>query len=128
MLTAKTRARFLRFFVVGGVGFIVQIGSLALLKSELRPSFAFSVAFALSVATHYSLNRFWALRSVRRDSARQLLEYLATVGVSYLINISVFKFCLHGLGLGVVESGVLAVPPSTLVVFLLLNYRVFRHA
>jgi len=32
------------------------------------------------------------------------------------------------LGLGVVESGVLAVPPSTLVVFLLLNYRVFRHA
>ena len=95
MLTANTRARFLRFFVVGGVGFIVQIGSLALLKSELRPSFAFSVAFALSVATHYSLNRFWALRSVRRDSARQLLEYLATVGVSYLINISVFKFCLH---------------------------------
>jgi len=128
MLTPATRARFLRFFVVGGVGFIVQIGSLALLKNVLRPSFAFSVAFVLSVGSHYSLNRFWALRSVRSDSTRQFLEYLATVGVSYLINISVFKFCLHVLGLGVVESGVLAVPPSTLVVFLLLNYRVFKHA
>jgi len=128
MPSRETRVRFFQFLTVGGIGAIVQFGSLAILKNLLRPNLAFSLAFALSVASHYSLNRFWALRSHRRDSARQLVEYLCTVAVSYLINFSVFRLCFAGLGFSVMVSAVCAVPPSTVVVFLLLNYRVFRRA
>jgi len=73
------------------------------------------------------MNRFWALPSTRTDSSRQLLEYLATAGLSYLINLGVFKLCHNGLGLGDLLSTAIAVPPSTVVVFLILHFRVFRH-
>ena len=126
MRSSHTRFRFLRFLLVGGTGFVVQLGSLWLLKWFFPVRVAFTVAFVLSVASHYSLNRFWALKSARRDSGRQFLEYLATVGLSYLVSYSFFNLFLY-LKLSAMLSTALAVPPSTLVVFLLLNYRVFRH-
>jgi putative flippase GtrA len=123
----ETQVRFWRFIAVGGISALVQLGSLAVLKRWFTPTLAFTLSFMMSTATHYSLNRFWALPSERRDRARQLTEYLATAGLSYLVNISLFNLCLHIIGLGVMGSAVFAVPPSTLVVFLLLNYRVFRR-
>lgn len=119
--------RFLRFLVVGGTAALVQLSTLALCKRLLPPDGAFTVSFVLATATHYTLNRFWALPSGRRDSLRQLGEYLATAGISYVINLGLFRLALSVIGLGVVWSAVAALPPSTLVVFLLLNYRVFRH-
>jgi putative flippase GtrA len=127
VLNPKNRARFLRFIVVGGVGFVVQTGSMKLLKQVLPPRAAFTIAFALSVVSHYSFNRFWALASTRRDTGRQALEYLGTVGVSYLVSFLAFNFFLMILKAGPMWSTVLSVPPSTVVVFFLLNYRVFRH-
>jgi putative flippase GtrA len=125
--TRQTQVRFLRFVVVGGTAALVQLSSLALLKLVLGPNLAFTLCFILATATHYSLNRFWALPSARRDTAQQLGEYLTTAGLSYLINLGLFRLSLGVLGLSVMWSAVVAVPPSTLVVFLLLNYRVFRH-
>ena len=123
----ETQVRFSRFLVVGGTAAVVQLSSLALFKRGLSPNPAFTLSFVLSTATHYSLNRFWALPSERRDSMQQLGEYLMTAGLSYLINLSLFRLCLSVIGLSVIWSAVVALPPSTLVVFLLLNYRVFRH-
>ncbi|HTX65948.1 MAG TPA: GtrA family protein [Opitutaceae bacterium] len=123
----ETRGRFLRFVVVGGTAFGVQMSTLALGKRMLPPDAAFTVSFLLATATHYSLNRFWALPSARRDTMQQLGEYLATAGASYLINLGLFRLALSVIGLSVMGSALVAVPPSTLVVFLLLNYRVFRH-
>ncbi len=95
MLTAHTRARFSRFFIVGGIGFVVQLGSVRLLKEVLPPRVAFTIAFMLSVSTHYLLNRFWALTSVRTDTRRQFLEYLGTVGQSYLVSYLLFNLFLY---------------------------------
>jgi len=123
-----TQVRFLRFFAVGGCGFIVQLASLRGLKDLLAARLAFSVAFALSVASHYLLNRFWALPSPRRDSGRQFLEYAATIAISYAISFGCFNLFFGLFHLGVMWATALAVPPSTLAVFLLLNYRVFKPA
>lgn len=123
----ETQVRFLRFLVVGGLAAIVQLVGLALFRRGLSPNLAFTLSFALSTATHYSLNRLWALPSERHDAARQLGEYLATAGLSYLVNLSLFRLCLSVIGLSVMWSAAVALPPSTLVVFLLLNYRVFRR-
>jgi putative flippase GtrA len=125
--TRETQGRFSRFLVVGGLAAVVQLSSLTLFKQGLGPNLAFTLSFVLSTATHYSLNRFWALPSERRDTAQQLGEYLMTAGLSYLINLSLFRLCLSVIGLSVMWSAVVALPPSTLVVFLLLNYRVFRR-
>lgn len=123
----QTQVRFFSFIVVGGTGALVQFASLWLLKSVLPARIAYTIAFVLSVATHYSLNRFWALRSIRRDTFQQFLEYLATVAVSYVISFACFNLCYAVFHLGIMVSTALAIPPSTGVVFLLLNYRVFHH-
>jgi putative flippase GtrA len=46
--------------------------------------------------------------------------------LSYGINLGAFKVCTDALGLGVMWAAFWAIPPSTVVVFLILNYRVFR--
>jgi putative flippase GtrA len=121
-----TVTRIMRFVVVGGLAAVVQFLVLAALKSHLTAWLAFSGSFVCSTATHYALNRFWALPSSRRDTGRQFGEYLLTVAVSYGINVGAFQLCHYGLGLTVMWAAVFAIPPSTIVVFLLLNYRVFR--
>jgi putative flippase GtrA len=124
----ETQVRFARFLVVGGTSYVVQVAVMKLASEAigLGTNVAFTLSFVCSSATHYVLNRFWALPSARADSWRQAREYLGTVAISYLINIGVFRLCLDVVGLGKIWATAVAVPPSTVVVFLILNYRVFR--
>ena len=122
----ETQWRLLRFLVVGGGTALLQVAVIAVLKRFMSETLAFSISWVASAGTHYLANRFWALPSARHDTAKQFGEYLFTLAVSYLINLGAFKLVRETLGLGVEWATRLAIPPSTIVVFLLLNYRVFR--
>jgi putative flippase GtrA len=122
----KHVVRLVRFLVVGGGSAVVQFLVLAAIKGRMTDSMAFSVSWVVSTAAHYLLNRFWALPSGRRDVGLQLGEYLGTVALSYAITFAAFKAGHDLLGLGVMWATFWAIPPSTIVVFLLLNFRVFR--
>ena len=123
----ETQARFWRYLVVGGTAYCVQVSTIALLLGWLETNWAFTLSFVCSTATHYTLNRFWALPSDRHDTVRQFGEYLGTATLSFAINFVIFRLCLDEFSLGKLWSTAVAVPPSTVVVFLLLNYRVFRR-
>lgn len=123
-----TQIRLARFIVVGAGSALAQVAMIALLKSHLRETLAFSISWFLSAALHYLANRFWALPSGRSDTVKQLGEYLFALAVSYSINLGAFYFFRKIVGMSVEWSTLWAIPPSTLVVFLLLNYRVFRAA
>lgn len=122
----ETQIRFIRFVVVGGGTLLVQLAVVALLKRWMNETLAFSISWVVSTATHYFANRFWALPSARHDATKQFGEYLFTVALSYVINIAAFKLLRDGAGMSIEWATVWAVPPSTVVVFLMLNYRVFR--
>jgi len=124
----ETQRRAARFLVVGGTSFGVQVAVMTVASDGLGwgTNVAFTVSFVCSTLTHYLLNRFWALPSARVDTGRQAKEYLGTAAISWVINFAVFRLCLDGIGLGKVWATAVAVPPSTVVVFLLLNFRVFR--
>lgn len=124
--TRETQWRLLRFLVVGGGTALLQVAVIAVLKRFMGETLAFSISWVVSAGTHYLANRFWALPSARHDTAKQFGEYLFTLAVSYAINLGAFKLFREALGLGVEWATLLAIPPSTIVVFLLLNYRVFR--
>jgi putative flippase GtrA len=104
----------------------VQFAVLAGLKAWMEPTLAFSVSWVVSTTTHYLANRFWALPSARHDTGKQLGEYLVAVGLSYVINLGAFRLCHTVIGMSVMWAAFWAIPPSTVVVFLILNYRVFR--
>ena len=122
----QTQVRFARFLTVGATAYVVQVLTIKLFLLWAGTNGAFTLSFLCGTLAHYGLNRFWALPSSRQDTWRQLREYLGAVGISFVINFSLFHLCLDGFGLGKIWSTAIAVPPSTAVVFLLLNYRVFR--
>ena len=121
----ETQLRLLRFLVVGAGSAVVQVIVLRALRTRLGETFAFSISWVVSTTTHYFANRFWALPSGRHDTAQQLGEYLFAVGLSYLINLGAFKLLRTRFKLSPTWATLWAIPPSTIVVFLLLNYRVF---
>lgn len=121
----ETQLRLARFLVVGAGSALVQVAVLRALRGRMRETLAFSVSWAMSTTTHYFANRFWALPSGRSDTAQQFGEYLFAVVLSYLINLGAFKLLRTRFKLGPTWATLWAIPPSTIVVFLLLNYRVF---
>ncbi|MBL9189279.1 MAG: GtrA family protein [Opitutaceae bacterium] len=123
----ETQLRLLRFLAVGGGSALVQIAVLRALKARLGETWAFSISWVVSTTTHYFANRFWALPSGRDDTVQQIGEYLVAVGLSYLINLGAFKLLRHRFNLSATWAALWAIPPSTIVVFLILNYRVFQR-
>jgi len=121
----ETQWRLLRFLAVGAGSALVQVVVLRLLRARIGETWAFSVSWVVSTTTHYFANRFWALPSVRDDAAQQLGEYLFAVVVSYVINLGAFKLLRNKFKLSPTWATLWAIPPSTIVVFLILNYRVF---
>jgi len=117
--------RLVRFLAVGAGSALVQIAVLRALKDRCGETLAFSISWVVSTTTHYFANRFWALPSGRDDTAQQLGEYLFAVALSYVINLGAFKLFRTKAGLSQTWATLWAIPPSTIVVFLLLNYRVF---
>ncbi len=122
----ETQLRLLRFLAVGGGSALVQVAVLRSLRARIGETWAFSVSWVVSTTTHYLANRYWALPSGRHDSVQQLGEYLFAVALSYGINLGAFKLLRHKFGLSPTWATLWAIPPSTIVVFLLLNFRVFR--
>lgn len=122
----ETQWRLFRFLAVGGGSALVQVAVIAVLKHLMPELLAFTVSWVVSTVTHYLANRFWALPSARHDAGKQFAEYLFTVAVSWVINTAAYYICRQTFGLGVEWATLWAIPPSTVVVFLLLNYRVFR--
>jgi putative flippase GtrA len=121
----ETQWRLLRFLVVGGGSALVQVAVLRALRGRMGETLAFSISWVVSTTTHYFANRFWALPSTRHDVAQQLGEYLFAVALSYVINLGIFKLLRVKFKMSATWATLWAIPPSTVVVFLLLNYRVF---
>ena len=121
----ETLLRLARFLVVGAGSALVQLGVLRALKPKLGETWAFTASWVVSTLTHYLANRFWALPSARSDTTQQLGEYLFAVGVSYLINLGAFKLLRVRFKFSTTWATLCAIPPSTIVVFLILNFRVF---
>lgn len=121
----ETQLRLLRFLVVGGGAALLQFLLLPVLKKWMRDTAAFTLSWAISTAGHYLANRFWALPSARGDAMRQGGEYLIAVGVNYVISLLMFRLLRHKFNLSPKWAALWAVPPSTVVSFLILNYRVF---
>ena len=121
----ETQLRLLRFLLVGGGTALVQVAVLRALRPRVGETWAFSISWVVSTTTHYFANRFWALPSARGDTAQQFGEYLVAVALSYLINLGCFKFLRSRMKLSPTWATLWAIPPSTIVVFLILNFRVF---
>ncbi len=80
---SKEVERFLKFAVVGVIGFIVDMGTLIILQATLLPAIsdlnviiATSIAFIAAIISNFLWNRFWTYPDSRSRSVRtQMLQF-----------------------------------------------------
>lgn len=92
---AKELERFIKFAVVGTIGFIVDFGTVFILQSTVLPptdangerntlnvAIATSIAFVAAVVSNFTWNRLWTYPDSRSRSLRRQLSQFALVSVS----------------------------------------------
>ena len=80
---SKEVERFLKFAVVGVIGFIVDMGTLIILQATILPAvsdlnviIATSIAFMAAIISNFLWNRFWTYPDSRSRSVRtQMLQF-----------------------------------------------------
>ncbi|MFC1959427.1 GtrA family protein [Chloroflexota bacterium] len=84
---AKEYERFIKFFIVGIIGFIVDFGTLNLLQLTILPPetnmavlIATTIAFTAAIMSNFVWNRYWTYPDSR---SRPVLQQL---GLFYLVN------------------------------------------
>ncbi len=78
--------RFLKFMVVGTIGFVVDFGTLNLLVQLFGLPLLFSntISFSLAVISNYTWNRYWTYPDSRSKPVRSQLTQFVVVNVAGL--------------------------------------------
>jgi putative flippase GtrA len=99
----KELKRFIKFLIVGSVGFVVDAGTFNLLflglgfTGETERGIAKGISFGLAVISNFTINRHWTYRDSRSKAMhRQLLQFIIVSVVGLGINQVVFR-ALDGL-------------------------------
>ena len=93
----RLSARLVRFGLVGGVGFLVDVGIFNLLRSTIwtpahlaeGPLLAKVISTLCAIAVNWIGNRYWAFRDHRRDDvAREGFAFLAVSLLGLLVSVA----------------------------------------
>ncbi len=81
-------SKFIRFAIVGAVGFVIDMGVTYLLKERLGlyPYFANAAGFSVAVINNYVLNKYWTFEKHSSLSAGQFAGFLTVSLAGLLLN------------------------------------------
>lgn len=82
-INVKEAERFLKFLVVGTIGFVVDFGTLAVLKEwvGLITLVANTISFSLAVLSNFTFNRFWTYPDSRTKRLFSQIGQFAVVSI-----------------------------------------------
>ncbi len=115
-----------RFCLVGALVFGLDFGALWFFHQFLPRLAAVSVAYFVAVSFHYVLNKWWVFASRTADHTAELGRYVLMVVVCWLCTVAIVWLALRFFTPNVFAAKALAVPPATLLSFLLMRRFVFR--
>lgn len=93
----REAGRFLRFCLVGGLGFVADTGTLvgAVRWGGLDPAPAKALSFGVAVLVTFEFNRRWAFGAAPRGSwVSTFAAYLGVQATGFMVNWLVFTACL----------------------------------
>jgi putative flippase GtrA len=117
---------FAKFCVVGALVAGVDFGALWLFHLFLSELLAVSLAYFVAVATHYGLNKWWVFRATAKVRAGEVVRYVLMVIVCWLCTVGVVWLALRFVSSNIFVAKLLAIPPATLLSFVLMRRFVFR--
>ena len=104
------RYQFLRYITIGGIVFVVDIGSFKLLLgTKLVLFFVTTTAYALALSTHFTLNKFANFRAHDRPTHHQAANYAVIAFVGWVITLIVVETGTHRFGVAPLEAKLVAV-------------------
>jgi len=82
-INPKEAERFSKFLVVGTIGFVVDFGTLTLLKEifQFPTLLANTISFTMAVISNFTLNRYWTYPDSRQKSLAGQLGQFAVVSI-----------------------------------------------
>lgn len=126
------RFEFIKYFVVGVTAFILDTGSLYLLKEklDLAPVWAIALSQPFILGFVFLTNRTWSFgaKGTAHESQEQLLKFLALAGGNYLFSLGWMWVMHHELHLHYMLARVANIILAVAWNFLLYKYWVYRVA
>jgi putative flippase GtrA len=109
-LDRKLILSFLRYVCIGGIVFVIGVGTFQLLLlSQLYRPLATTIAYTLAAAVHFTLNKFFNFKNFERSTANQLKTYLVVVVFCWLITLLVVETSVYWLGLSPLWAMILSI-------------------
>ena len=119
---AKELERFIKFFIVGAVGFVVDFGTLNLLQLTVLPAesrghviVATSISFTAAITSNFIWNRYWTYPDSRSRSVRlQVIQFFVVNIAGWLVRFVIIVLLYDLLGLAAV-SVIQQLSPETVI-------------
>lgn len=101
----------LKFGLVGGLGYLINLAVFALLASSLgvHHTIAAIGAFCVAVTNNFVWNRYWTFEPGDDHPAFQAARFFAVSLAALLINLAVLEALVRGTSLGVLAAQAIAV-------------------
>ena len=119
--------RLIRFCTVGAFVLALDLCMVYFLSSFLSPTPAVTISYLIAVNAHFWLNRVWVFEAKTPISALEFFRYGSAVLICLGCTISTVWVVLHFISSKVLIAKAIAVPPTTLLSFLLMRTFVFRQ-
>jgi putative flippase GtrA len=118
-----------RFGLVGGTGFVINVGVYALCVHPLAMNYriAFVVAWMVAVTNNFLLNRYWTFDAAAGSVRFQAVRFVAVSAAAAVFGFMLLTVFVEGFGLAKVPAEALAVAASTPLNFLGNKLWSFRH-
>lgn len=122
------RAQFIRYFIIGVNGVVLDIVTLWLLKNYLRlsPTTAVIINQIFLVNYVFLLNKYWAFKA-RGMGHKQIIKFYMVAGINYLISIAWMWFFNHHLHYNYLLVRIVNIALAVSWNFLLYKYFVYAH-
>ncbi len=132
----KEAERFVKFVIVGTIGFIVDFGTLTFLVEVVGfpPLLANTISFSLAVLSNFTWNRYWTYPESRSKRKRiQLVQFAVVSVLGLLINnlilyllLEPFNTLLDSAGMFPPETGYIPAKIVATIVVLFWNFFINR--
>jgi putative flippase GtrA len=109
----------LKFGVVGGSGYLINLGVFAFLSGNLGVYHAVAAigAFCFAVTSNFLWNRYWTFGPGEGLAHQQAARFLAVSVAAFLLGLGILELLVAGLGVAEVPAQAVAIAAATPVSF-----------
>lgn len=127
----KSISQVIKFYIVGAMGLVVNLGILFVLTNYLKIFYLVSsgIGFAVSVTSNYIGNKLWTFGDKINDRKYLVIQYgnfwMVSIAAG-IIQLSLTYFFVERIGLWYVQGGFFAIAVASFVNFILNKIWTFR--